>query len=138
MPDKVTTQEIESYLWGSANYLRNKIDAGDYKAYIFPLMFYKRICDVYDDEYSNALKESNGDAEYAASEINHRFQIPRGSHWTDLRKATKDVGQKILKSMRTIEKANPDVLYGVFGDANWGNKDRLSDETLGRFGIVQR
>jgi type I restriction enzyme M protein len=130
MPDKVTIQEIESYLWGSANYLRNKIDAGDYKAYIFPLMFYKRICDVYDDEYQKALKESNGDVEYAASEVNHQFQIPKGSHWNDLRKVTKDVGQKILKSMRAIEKANPDLLYGIFGDANWGNKDRLSDETL--------
>jgi len=130
MPDKVTIQEIESYLWGSANYLRNKIDAGDYKTYIFPLMFYKRICDVYDEEYQKALEESNGDAEYAASEVNHQFQIPKECHWNDLRKVTKDVGQKILKSMRAIEKANPDLLYGIFGDANWGNKDRLSDETL--------
>ena len=130
MPEKVTVQEIESYLWGSANYLRNKIDAGDYKAYIFPLMFYKRICDVYDEEYQKALAESSGDAEYAASEVNHQFQIPKGSHWNDLRKVTKDVGQKILKSMRSIEKANPNLLYGIFGDANWGNKDRLSDETL--------
>lgn len=93
-------------------------------------MFYKRICDVYDDEYQKALEESDGDAEYAASEVNHQFQIPKGSHWNDLRKVTKDVGQKILKSMRAIEKANPDILYGIFGDANWGNKDRLSDETL--------
>ena len=130
MENKITPQEMESYLWGSANYLRNKIDAGDYKSYIFPLMFYKRICDVYDEEYKDALKESGGDAEYAASDVNHQFQIPKGFHWSDLRKATKDVGQKILKSMRSIEKANPDILYGIFGDANWGNKDRLSDETL--------
>ena len=130
MDDKVTNQEIESYLWDSANYLRNKIDAGDYKMYIFPLLFYKRICDVYDEEYDTALEESKGDRDYAASEVNHQFQIPQGSHWDDLRKATKDVGSKILKSMRSIEKANPDRLYGIFGDANWGNKDRLSDETL--------
>ena len=130
MAGKITTQEMESYLWESANYLRNKIDAGDYKSYVFPLMFYKRICDVYDEEYKNSLKESDGDAEYAVSEVNHQFQIPKGCHWNDLRKVTKDVGQKILKSMRSIEKANPDILYGIFGDANWGNKDRLSDETL--------
>ena len=117
-------------MWGSANYLRNKIDAGDYKSYIFPLMFYKRICDVYDEEYQWALEESGGDAEYAASEINHRFQVPADVYWNELRKATKDVGLKITKSMRAIETANPDTLYGIFGDANWGNKDRLSDETL--------
>ena len=130
MSDKVTPQQLESYLWNSANYLRNKIDAGDYKSYIFPLMFYKRICDVYDEEYQIALSESNGDVSYASSPINHRFQVPTNSHWNDLRKATKDVGQKILRSMRAIEKANPTLLYGIFGDANWGNKERFSDETL--------
>ena len=130
MSDKVTLRQLESYLWGSANYLRNKIDAGDYKSYIFPLMFYKRICDVYDEEYQTALSESNGDVSYASSPINHKFQIPKDSHWNDLRKVTKDVGQKILRSMRAIEKTNPDLLYGVFGDTNWGNKERFSDETL--------
>lgn len=130
MSKKITVLELESYLWGSANYLRNKIDAGDYKAYIFPLMFYKRICDVYDEEYQNALEESDGDKEFAASEINHQFQIPKGYHWNNIREVTKNVGQKILKSMRQIEKTNPDTLFGIFGDVNWGNKERLSDETL--------
>ena len=130
MSDKISTHQLESYLWDSANYLRNKIDAGDYKSYIFPLMFYKRICDVYDEEYQKALDESGGDVQYASSQINHRFQIPKDSHWNDLRKVTKDVGQKILRSMRAIEKINPDLLYGVFGDANWGNTERFADETL--------
>ena len=130
MSDKVTLQQLKPYLWNSANYLRNKIDAGDYKSYIFPLMFYKRICDVYDEEYQTSLSESNGDVSYALSPINHRFQIPKNSHWNDLRKVTKDVGQKILRSMRAIEKTNPDLLYGIFGDANWGNKERFSDEIL--------
>ena len=73
MSDKVTLQQLKPYLWNSANYLRNKIDAGDYKSYIFPLMFYKRICDVYDEEYQTSLSESNGDVSYALSPINHRF-----------------------------------------------------------------
>ena len=77
-----------------------------------------------------ALDESGGDIQYASSPINHRFQIPKHSHWNDLRKVTKNVGQKILHSMRTIEKTNPDLLYGIFGDANWGNTERFSDETL--------
>lgn len=130
MTEKITIQQLERYLWDSANYLRNKIDAGDYKSYIFPLMFYKRISDVYDEEYQKALLESDGDIDFAESEINHQFMIPQGCHWNDLRKVSKDVGQKILKSMREIEKANQKTLYGIFGDANWGNKERLSDETL--------
>lgn len=130
MAGKMTLQEMESHLWKSANFLRNRIDAGDYKSYIFPMLFYKRICDVYDEEYRQALEESDGDAEYAASRINHRFQVPAKAHWNEMRKATMDVGLKITRFMRAIEKANPDTLYGIFGDANWGNRDRLSDETL--------
>ena len=130
MAGKVTMQEMESHLWESANFLRNRIDAGDYKSYIFPMLFYKRICDVYDEEYRQALKESDGDTEYAASEVNHRFLVPAKAHWNEMRKAAKDVGLKIARFMRAIEKANPDTLYGIFGDANWGNRDRLSDETL--------
>ena len=130
MSEKITIQQLESYLWGSANYLRNKIDAGDYKAYLFPLMFYKRICDVNNEEYQKALEESDGDKEYAQLDVNHQFQIPIGCHWDDLRKITKNVGQHLQKILRTIEKTNPDRLFGIFGDANWGNKERLSDETL--------
>ncbi len=127
--DKLSPQKLESYLWGCAEYLRNKIDAGDYKIYIFPMLFYKRVSDVYDEEYATLLKETN-DEKFANNPINHRFKIPEGSHWNDLRKVTKDVGIKIQKAMQEIGKANPDTLYDIFGDANWGYKERLSDETL--------
>ena len=123
-------QALEKYLWGAATYLRGHIDAGDYKQFIFPLLFFKRICDVYDEEFTAALEDSDGDAEYAAFEENHRFQIPQDAHWKDVREVTVNVGIALQGAMRAIEKANPDTLYGVFGDANWGNKDRLSDETL--------
>lgn len=126
----ITQQALEKYLWGAATLLRGLIDAGDYKQYIFPLLFYKRICDVYDEEYQNALKESGGDLKFAAFAENHRFQIPKGSHWKHVRENTKNVGMAIEKAMRQIEKANPDTLFGIFGDAQWTNKDRLSDETL--------
>ncbi|MCF8360929.1 MAG: type I restriction-modification system subunit M [Prolixibacteraceae bacterium] len=126
----MTQAELEKYLWGAATLLRGLIDAGDYKQYIFPLLFYKRICDVYNEEYENALKESDGDLEYASFAENHRFQIPKGAHWKHVRENTKNVGTAIQKSMRQIEKANPDTLFGIFGDAQWTNKDRLSDETL--------
>lgn len=126
----ITQQALEKYLWGAATLLRGLIDAGDYKQYIFPLLFFKRICDVYDEEYQNALKESGGDLKFAAFAENHRFQIPKGAHWKHVRENTKNVGMVIEKAMRQIEKANPDTLFGIFGDAQWTNKDRLSDETL--------
>jgi type I restriction enzyme M protein len=126
----MTQQELEKYLWGAATYLRGTIDAGDYKQYIFPLLFFKRISDVYDEEYELALKESDGDLEYIKFEQNYRFQIPYGAHWKDVREVTVNVGTAIQDAVRTIEKANPDNLYGIFGDASWTNKDRLSDEIL--------
>jgi len=126
----MTRQALEKYLWGAATLLRGLIDAGDYKQYIFPLLFYKRICDVYDEEYQNALKESGGDMKFAEFAENHRFQIPKGAHWKHTRENAKNVGMAIEKAIRQIEKANPDTLFGIFGDAQWANKDRLSDETL--------
>ena len=127
--EKLSQQKLESYLWGCAEYLRNKIDAGDYKVYIFPMLFYKRVSDVYDEEYESLLQETN-DEKFAKNPINHRFKIPEGCHWSDLRKVTKDVGKNIQKLMQEIGKANPDTLFDIFGDANWGYKERLSDETL--------
>ena len=126
----MTQQQLEKYLWGAATKLRELIDAGDYKQYIFPLLFFKRICDVYDEEFEKALEESDGDMEYAGFAENHHFQIPEGSHWNDVRETTTNVGLALQNAMREIEKANPDTLYGIFGDASWTNKNRLSDEIL--------
>jgi type I restriction enzyme M protein len=126
---RITQQQLEAYLWGAATLLRGFIDAGDYKQYIFPLLFFKRICDVYDEEYQQTLDESAGDLEYAAFAENHRFQIPAGVHWRDVRAQATNVGQAIQQAMRAIEQANP-PLYGIFGDAQWTNKERLSDATL--------
>jgi len=126
----MTQKELEKYLWGAATQLRGTIDAGDYKQYIFPLLFFKRICDVYDEEFENALAESDGDMEYAAFAEHHHFQVPEGAHWNDVRETTINVGLALQDAMRAIEKANPDTLYGIFGDASWTNKNRLSDETL--------
>ncbi len=129
-PRRITQGELEGYLWGAATRLRGLIDAGDYKQYIFPLLFFKRVCDVYDEEVARALAESGGDAEFAAYAENHRFQIPVGAHWADVRATSVNLGVALQDSMRAIETANPDKLYGIFGDAQWTNKERLSDETL--------
>lgn len=123
-------KSLEKYLWGAATALRGTIDAGDYKQYIFPLLFFKRISDVYDEEFQNALAESDGDMEYAAFAENHHFQIPEGAHWNDVREVTTNIGLALQNAMRAIEQANPDTLHGIFGDASWTNKDRLSDAML--------
>jgi type I restriction system adenine methylase HsdM len=122
-------RELESYLWGAATLLRGLIDAGDYKGYIFPLVFLKRISDVWDEEHAVAL-EVYGNAGLADLPENHRFVIPNKAHWNEIRQTTRDVGRKIVTSMRAIEAANPYALTGVFGDADWTNKDLLSDKVL--------
>jgi len=130
MSPRISQQQLESYLWGAATLLRGTIDAGDYKQFIFPLLFYKRICDVFDEETATALKESGGDKTFAAYRENHRFQVPREAHWHEVRQTSNNVGQALQSAMRAIETANPEKLYGIFGDAQWTNKDRLSDAML--------
>jgi len=130
MTKHISQSELESYLWGAATLLRGYIDAGDYKQFIFPLLFYKRLCDVYDEELAGALEESGGDNNYAQMPEQHRFQIPIVAHWKETRNQVTNVGKVIQNALRAIEKANPDTLYAVFGDAQWTNKDRLPDHML--------
>lgn len=129
MSTRITQRNLETYLWGAAIVLRGLIDAGDYKQYIFPLVFLKRISDVYDEEHAAAM-ETYGDEELADLPENHRFAIPDGCHWDDIRSVTENIGATLLKAMRAIESANPDTLPGVFGDGDWGNKNLLPDSTL--------
>ena len=129
MSNYISQQELENYLWGAATILRGLLDAGDYKQFVFPLLFYKRLCDVWDEDYNKALAET-GDTDYALATANDRFIIPEGAHWQDVRTTPKNVGQAIQKAMRAIESANPGRLDGIFGDAPWTNKERLPDETL--------
>lgn len=129
MTDPLSLPELESHLWGAATILRGLVDAGDYKQFIFPLLFYKRLSDVWDEEVAQALGES-GDAAYARGMADERFIIPAGAHWNDVRETPKDVGQAIQNALRSIEAANPDRLDGIFGDAPWTNKERLPDPTL--------
>ncbi len=121
---------LSGHLWEAANILRGPVDAADFKTYIFPLLFFRRICAVYDEEFKIALLESDGDMEYARFPENHRFQVPEGCHWRDVRATSANIGYALQKAMRCIEQANPDTLHGIFGDAQWTNKDRLSDRLL--------
>ena len=130
MSERISIDELKTYLWNSAVLLRTHIDAGSYKQYIFPLLFFKRICDVYDEECAEILQEYNGDEEALEFEENHTFVVPKGAHWKDVREKTTDVGGAIVAAFRAIEKANYQKLHGVFGDGTWTNKKRLPDRLL--------
>lgn len=130
MSNRITIEELQSYLWNSAVLLRTSIDAGAYKQYIFPLLFFKRICDVYDEECVQILEEYDGDEEALEWEENHRFNVPKGAHWKDVRAVSENIGSAIVKAFRAIENANSDKLQGVFGDGAWTNKNRLPDRLL--------
>src|SRR5687768_15448992 len=95
MSERLTQQALESYLWGAAVILRGLVDAGDYKQFVFPLLFFKRLSDVWDEDHATALAESRGDTAYATATANDRFVIPDGAHWKDVRAAAKDVGRAL-------------------------------------------
>ena len=128
--NKLTLSQLEQYLSKAAWILKGPVDASDFKVYIFPLLFFKRISDVYDEEFRTALEESDGDKEYASLPEMHRFEIPEACHWTNVREMTTNVGQAIEVALRGIEQANQEYLYGIFGDAQWSNKNKLSDRLL--------
>ncbi len=129
MSSKISLEELETYLWGSAVLLRTSIDAGAYKQYIFPLLFFKRISDVYDEECEKILQEY-GDEEALNFAEYHNFILPKGAHWKDVRNISTNVGKAIIEAFHAIEKANPEKLQGIFGDASWTNKNRLPDRLL--------
>ncbi|MCL2492883.1 MAG: type I restriction-modification system subunit M [Clostridiales bacterium] len=129
MSKRITLEELKSYLWNSAILLRTNIDAGSYKQYIFPLLFFKRISDVWDEECNNAIAEYGDEEAVFFPEI-HRFALPTGHHWSEVREASENVGVEIVNAFRSIERANADKLMGVFGDGAWTNKNRLPDELL--------
>lgn len=128
--DKLTLSQLEQYLSKAAWILKGPVDASDFKVYIFPLLFFKRLSDVYDEEYQMALEESGGDKDYASLPEFHRFEIPEGCHWQDVREVTSNIGLALEKAFRGIEQANQESLYGIFGDAQWSNKNKLSDRLL--------
>jgi hypothetical protein len=118
----LTLQELKSHLWNCAEILRGSaVDRTDWKAYILPLLFFKRICDVWDEETSDATK-LYGDADPVDFPEVHRFNVPKECHWRDVRGSPTNVGAALSHAMREIERVNPDMLYRVFGAADWGNR----------------
>lgn len=123
-----TLDELERHLWEAAHIITGPIDASDYKTYIFPILFFKRVCDVYDEEFAEAMVFYD-DEEMASAPEQHRIIVPEDCHWRNVISTTNDVGKTLVSAFHCIEKAN-DRLYGIFGDASWTNKDRLPDHLL--------
>lgn len=124
----MSNKKLEDLLWGAAEFLRGQIDASDYKQFIFPLLFFKRLSDVYEEELKDATEQIS-DKELAQSSMFHRFTIPEKARWESVFETTKDVGVAIQNALRLIESSN-ERLHGVFGDAQWTNKERLPDHLL--------
>ena len=131
--EETTSQKLFAHLYEACNILRGPINQDEFKDYVTPILFFKRISDVYDEETQEALELSGGDEEFAAFDENHIFVIPEGCHWKDLRNTSQDVGKIIVKAMNGIERANPGTLSGVFSsfdDVTWTDKTKLTDERL--------
>ena len=123
-------QNLYNFLFEACNILRGPVSQDNFKDYITPILYFKRISDVYDEETEAALNDSGGDMEYALLPEQHRFVIPDGCHWQDVRERTENLGSAIVGAMRGIELANPDTLYGVlsmFSSQKWTDKKNLSD-----------
>lgn len=135
----ITLDELKSFLWGAAVRLRGQIDAAGYKEYIFPLLFFKRISDVYDEQYNDFFEE--GGKEYADEQVRElAIRIPDGAHWNDVRQVTENVGQRLVEAFIAIEQANPATeadgrrvggLEGIFGPKDgWTNKAKMPDHII--------
>lgn len=132
-------EELKTFLWGAAVRLRGQIDAAGYKEYIFPLLFFKRISDVYDEQFNAFVQE--GGEEYAREQAQDlAIRIPDGAHWNDVRQVTENVGRRLVEAFIAIEQANPAVesdgrriggLEGIFGPKDgWTNKAKMPDHII--------
>ena len=136
---QITIDTLKSFLWSAAENLRGQIDAAGYKEYIFPLLFFKRISDVYDEQYAAFVAEGGEEyAEMQAMEL--PIRIPDGEHWQDVRQVTENVGQRLVEAFIAIEQANParendgrmiGGLEGIFGPKDgWTNKNKMPDHII--------
>lgn len=131
MGSKLTLAQLEQFLWKSADILRGKIDSSDYKKYIFGLLFYKRISDVWDEEYQKVMAEYK-DKTLAEADYNHRFQVPLDCKWSVLTETSENIGQKLNDVFDKITNVNSPKLDKIFDDLDFANKDRFPNETLQR------
>jgi len=130
---ETTAQKLFRNLYAAACILHGYVEKASYRTYLIPLLFFKRISDVYDEEIEDAIKMYGEEgAKFLGASV-HTFNIPDGYHWNDIRNVTENVGKAIADTLAKIEQENPktlDCVFSSFDDAEWANKVILSDELL--------
>lgn len=126
----VTLVDLERRLWDAANALRGPVDPADFKTYVFPILFWKWISDTWTWEKAQAVADYGPEVAPEVEADYHQFELPDGTHWSDVTVKTANLGAQIARALSRIEQANPDTLAGIFGDAAWGNKERLPEPSL--------
>ena len=126
----VTLTDLETRLWAAANALRGPVDPADFKTYVFPMLFWKWVSDTWLWEHARAVADYGNDLTPEIEADYHRFDVPDGTRWDQVTIKTANVGAQVAKALGRIEQANPESLAGIFGDAAWGNKERLPEAAL--------
>ena len=92
--DKMSLSQLKQFLWKSADILRGRVDGSQYKEYIFALLFYKRMSDIWDEEFRKILDEFHDEA-LAQADYNHRFNVPKDCRWSIIADQSDNIGSKL-------------------------------------------
>jgi type I restriction enzyme M protein len=147
-PDKLDVKTLETWLWDAACKIRGEIDAPKYKDYILPLIFLKRLSDVFEDEVARLSENYDGNTNLVEKFLveDHslvRFYLPEGTRWRTVARQTTNIGEHLTDAVRAIARENP-KLSGVidFVDFNataagqrmiTDDKLKLLIDVLGRY-----
>ncbi|MDV6252704.1 class I SAM-dependent DNA methyltransferase [Vibrio sp. EA2] len=132
--EKISLEELKTWLWGSANIMRGTVDSSDFKNYIFGLLFLKRLSDVFDERVEAVMEEEGCNAEEAMAQIqedNPEQFVPVYARWNKLIERTENIGEYIDEAFAEIEHQNPS-LEKVLTAIQFGDKEKLSNELLTR------
>ncbi|EJL6513359.1 SAM-dependent DNA methyltransferase [Vibrio cholerae] len=132
--EKISLEELKTWLWGSANIMRGTVDSSDFKNYIFGLLFLKRLSDVFDERVEAVMEEEGCNAEEAMAliqEDNPEQFVPVYARWNKLIERTENIGEYIDEAFAEIEHQNPS-LEKVLTAIQFGDKEKLSNELLTR------